>query len=69
MPIQVHKVGGYKSLFFSGEGFVVTLTGPGTFFTQTRSEQRVHRLARPVPAQEQQLSRTALAARPGRVRP
>ena len=28
-----------KSLFFSGEGFVVTLTGPGTFFTQTRSEQ------------------------------
>jgi uncharacterized protein (TIGR00266 family) len=39
MPIQVHKVGGMKSLFFSGEGFVVTLTGPGTFFTQTRSEQ------------------------------
>jgi uncharacterized protein (TIGR00266 family) len=38
MPIEVHKVGGLKSLFFSGEGFVVTLTGPGTFFTQTRSE-------------------------------
>jgi len=38
MPIAVHKVGGLKSLFFSGEGFVVTLTGPGTFFTQTRSE-------------------------------
>jgi len=38
MPIDVHKVGGLKSLMFSGEGFVVTLTGPGTFFTQTRSE-------------------------------
>jgi len=38
MPIQVEKVGGLKSLFFSGEGFVVTLTGPGTFFMQTRSE-------------------------------
>jgi uncharacterized protein (TIGR00266 family) len=38
MPIEVHTVGGLKSLFFSGEGFVVTLTGPGTFFTQTRSE-------------------------------
>ncbi len=38
MPMQVHKVGGMKSLFLSGEGFVVTLTGPGTFFTQTRSE-------------------------------
>jgi uncharacterized protein (TIGR00266 family) len=38
MPIQVQKVGGLKSLFFSGEGFVVTLTGPGTFFMQTRSE-------------------------------
>ena len=38
MPIQVHKVGGMKSLFLSGEGFVVTLTGPGTFFMQTRSE-------------------------------
>ena len=37
MPIQVHKVGGMKSLFLSGEGFVVTLTGPGTFFMQTRS--------------------------------
>jgi uncharacterized protein (TIGR00266 family) len=39
MNIQVHKVGGLKSLFLSGEGFVVTLSGPGTFFMQTRSEQ------------------------------
>ncbi len=39
MQIDVHKVGGLKSLFLSGEGFVVTLTGPGTFFMQTRSEQ------------------------------
>lgn len=38
MPIQIQKVGGLKSLVFSGEGFVVTLSGPGTFFTQTRSE-------------------------------
>jgi len=38
MPIEVHKVGGLKSLFLSGEGFVVTLGGPGTFFMQTRSE-------------------------------
>ena len=38
MPIQVTKMGGLKGLFLSGEGFVVTLTGPGTFFTQTRSE-------------------------------
>jgi uncharacterized protein (TIGR00266 family) len=38
LPMQVHKVGGLKSLFLSGEGFVVTLTGPGTFYMQTRSE-------------------------------
>jgi uncharacterized protein (TIGR00266 family) len=38
LPIQVQKVGGLKSLFLSGEGFVVTLTGPGTFYMQTRSE-------------------------------
>ncbi|MCX6374273.1 MAG: TIGR00266 family protein [Actinobacteria bacterium] len=38
LPIEVHKVGGMKSLFLSGEGFVVTLTGPGTFYMQTRSE-------------------------------
>ncbi len=37
MPIDVQKVGGLKSLLLSGEGFVVTLTGPGTFFMQTRS--------------------------------
>lgn len=38
MPVEVHKVGGLKSLFLSGEGLVMTLTGPGTFFMQTRSE-------------------------------
>jgi len=38
MPVQVQKVGGLKSLFLSGEGLVMTLTGPGTFFMQTRSE-------------------------------
>jgi uncharacterized protein (TIGR00266 family) len=34
---QVRKVGGMKSLFFSGEGLVVDLTGPGRVLAQTRS--------------------------------
>ena len=34
---QVRKVGGAKSLFFSGEGLVVDLTGPGRVLAQTRS--------------------------------
>jgi uncharacterized protein (TIGR00266 family) len=34
---EVRKVGGMKSLFFSGEGLVVDLTGPGRVLTQTRS--------------------------------
>lgn len=32
------KWGGLKSLLLSGEGFVVTLSGPGAFYMQTRSE-------------------------------
>ena len=35
---KVRKVGGWKSTFFSGEGLVVDLTGPGRFTTQTRSQ-------------------------------
>jgi uncharacterized protein (TIGR00266 family) len=35
---QVKAVGGVKSTLFSGEGFVVELTGPGTVAIQTRSE-------------------------------
>lgn len=35
---DVRKVGGWKSTVFSGEGLVVDLTGPGTFTTQSRSQ-------------------------------
>lgn len=35
---DVRKVGGWKSTLFSGEGLVVDLTGPGTFTTQSRSQ-------------------------------
>ena len=34
---QVRKIGNMKSLFFSGEGLVVDLTGPGRVLMQTRS--------------------------------
>jgi uncharacterized protein (TIGR00266 family) len=34
----VRKVGNWKSTMFSGEGLVVDLTGPGTFTTQSRSQ-------------------------------
>lgn len=34
---KVRKVGGMKSLLFSGEGLVVDLTGPGRLLAQTRS--------------------------------
>jgi uncharacterized protein (TIGR00266 family) len=35
---KVRKVGNWKSTLFSGEGLVVDLTGPGTFTTQSRSQ-------------------------------
>lgn len=38
MPFRVRNVGGVRSTLFSGEGFVVDLTGPGRVFMQTRSE-------------------------------
>lgn len=34
---QVHKVGGWKSTLLSGEGLIVSLTGPGRIYIQTRS--------------------------------
>ena len=36
---HITKVGGYKSLFFSGEGFVCRFTGKGKVWIQTRSAQ------------------------------
>jgi uncharacterized protein (TIGR00266 family) len=38
MDFKVRKVGGGKSTFFSGEGLVVDLTGPGKATLQTRSQ-------------------------------
>jgi uncharacterized protein (TIGR00266 family) len=37
LGFKVRKVGGLKSTFFSGEGLVVDLTGPGRALLQTRS--------------------------------
>jgi uncharacterized protein (TIGR00266 family) len=36
LQYQVSKVGGYKSLFFSGEGLVCKFTGQGRVWIQTR---------------------------------
>ncbi len=38
MGFNVKRVGGMKSTFFSGEGLVVDLTGPGNVLMQTRSD-------------------------------
>lgn len=37
LEYSISKVGGYKSLFFSGEGFVCRFTGQGRLWIQTRS--------------------------------
>jgi uncharacterized protein (TIGR00266 family) len=39
LEYNITKVGGYKSLFFSGEGFVCRFTGKGKVWIQTRSAQ------------------------------
>ncbi|PWH15567.1 MAG: TIGR00266 family protein [Anaerolineae bacterium] len=39
MPVQPRTVGGLKSTFLSGEGFVVEIRGPGRLLMQTRSQQ------------------------------
>lgn len=39
MDYKITKVGGYKSLFFSGEGFVCRFSGKGKVWIQTRNAQ------------------------------
>lgn len=39
LGVQPRPIGGIKSTLFSGEGFVVELTGPGKLYIQTRSPQ------------------------------
>lgn len=39
LEYRITKVGGYKSLFFSGEGFVCRFKGKGKVWIQTRSAQ------------------------------
>jgi len=39
LDYRITKVGGYKSLFFSGEGFVCRFSGKGKVWIQTRSVQ------------------------------
>jgi uncharacterized protein (TIGR00266 family) len=39
ISVQPRPVGGLKSTVFSGEGFVIQMTGPGRIFIQTRSPQ------------------------------
>jgi uncharacterized protein (TIGR00266 family) len=36
---EVHKVGNWKSTLLGGEGLVVSLTGPGRIYVQTRSPE------------------------------
>ncbi|MEO0405744.1 MAG: AIM24 family protein [Cyanobacteria bacterium P01_A01_bin.135] len=36
MPFETRSIGGMKTFLFSGEGFVVDLTGPGKVLIQTR---------------------------------
>jgi uncharacterized protein (TIGR00266 family) len=40
MPFKTRSIGGMKTFMFSGEGFVVDLTGPGRFLMQTRSQDQ-----------------------------
>ena len=39
LDYKISKVGGYKSLFFSGEGFVCRFSGKGKVWIQTRNAQ------------------------------
>ena len=39
LDYQISRVGGYKSLFFSGEGFVCRFSGQGKVWIQTRKIQ------------------------------
>jgi uncharacterized protein (AIM24 family) len=40
MPFLIRSIGGMKTFLFSGEGFVLDLTGPGKFLIQTRSQDQ-----------------------------
>ena len=40
MPFKTRSIGGMKTFLFSGEGFVVDLTGPGKVLIQTRSQDQ-----------------------------
>lgn len=40
MPFKTRSIGGMKTFMFSGEGFVIDLTGPGKFLVQTRSQDQ-----------------------------
>jgi uncharacterized protein (TIGR00266 family) len=53
LSYEVGKVGGYKSLFFSGEGFVCRFKGQGKVWIQTRKAGAFVRWAWPFrPAKE-----------------
>lgn len=47
LDYRITKVGGYKSLFFSGEGFVCRFSGEGKVWIQTRSAQGFAAWAQP----------------------
>lgn len=47
LDYKVSKVGGYKSLFLSGEGFVCRFTGEGKVWIQTRKKQSLAGFLRP----------------------
>lgn len=40
MPFKTRSIGGMKTFLFSGEGFVVDVTGPGKFLVQSRSQDQ-----------------------------
>ncbi len=39
MQYELNKFGGWKSTILGGEGVVITFTGPGTIYMQTRSQE------------------------------
>ena len=47
LEYKITKVGGYKSLFFSGEGFVCRFSGKGKVWIQTRTVQALTSWAYP----------------------
>ena len=39
MKYELNKFGSWKSTILGGEGIVITFTGPGTLYMQTRSQE------------------------------